>query len=168
MKKFLGLTILFIMFFSFANISAMANVNEAEFVKHGDELLLKAENNETPELTNMYLNKAIYYYYAASKNNPPSIEALVGLGRIYMLKNNYREAKNAFFKAYSIDNYNPDTNFYYAEFLFKYDEFEKALKYYKNAQKLGYKDQNKNNEMILKCYAKLGDEENLPETNENK
>lgn len=168
MKRFFKFTILFIVFLNFANIMTTANVNEAEFVKQGDMLLSKVENGENPELNNMYTDKALYYYYVASKNNPPSIEALIGLGRIYMLKNNYREAKNALFRAYSIDNYNADTNFYYAEFLFKYDEFEKALKYYKNAQKLGYKDQSKNNEMILKCYAKLGDEENLPETNENK
>lgn len=143
----------------FQNSFTLANVNESAFVEKGRAFLQKAINNENPELNTVYLNKAKYFYYVASKNIPPSSDALIGLGRVYMLQDKQEEAKNALFTAYSIDTYNANASFYLAEYFYRYNEFIDALKYYENAQKLGFEDTLKNNEMIKKCKSKLGIEQ---------
>ena len=66
--------------------------------------------------------------------------------------------------AYSINNNNPVTNFYYAELNFKYEDYTQALLFYKIALELGYKNKEKNLTMIAVCYEKLGDLEKALET----
>ena len=146
--------IIFILFCQ--NGFAFANVNESALIEKGRAFLQKAVDNKTPELNPIYINKAKYFYYIASQNVPPSSEALIGLGRVYMLQNKYDEAKDAFFKAYSVDPYNANSSFYFGEFWFKYRDYINALKYYEQAQKLGFEDSAKNIEMINICKSKLG------------
>ena len=138
------------------NSFAFANVNESAYVEKGSAFLQKALSNQNPELNLIYLNKAKYFYYVASQNNPPSAEALIGLGRIYILQNKQNEAKDVLFRAYSVDTYNANASFYLAEYFYQNDDFISALKYYENAQKLGFENSIQNNEMISKCKNKLG------------
>ena len=155
MKKFLRLTILFLFLF-FQTIYSFAKINEAEYIQKGNEILKTIESGQNSELNSMYLKKAQYYFYVASRKTPPSSDALVGLGRVYTLQNKYDDAKNTLFRAFSIDPYNSSTNFYYAEFCYKNDDFITALEYYEKAQKLGFSDRAKVQEMINKCNGKLG------------
>ena len=153
MKKIISL-IVFILVFQ--NTFVLANVNEGAYIEKGRVFLQKATDNQNPELNTIYINKAKYFYYIASLNVPPSSEALIGLGRIYMLQDKYDEAKNTFSKAYSIDPYNANTSFYFGDFFYKYNDYISALKYYEEAQKLGFEDSAKNIEMINICKLKLG------------
>ena len=159
MKKFLGIIILLVFIFCL-KIQALSNVNETEYLRQGDSFLNQAQSGMYPEFTSMYLKKAQYFYYVASKNTPPSIDALIGLGRVYMLQGKNENAKNALFRAYSLDPYNADANFFFAQYCYENNDFEGALKYYNQALSLGYNDTAKTKEMIKKCYLKLGDEEN--------
>lgn len=159
-QKFLK--ILFIYFILLLTpVKSFASINETDFINQGNSFLEQAISNQYPELNSMYLLKAQYYFYVASKNTPPSVDALIGLGRVYTLQNKQEDAKNTLFEAYSLDPYNADANFYFAEFWYKYSDFKTALKYYIKAYTLNYKDRTTNYEMIKKCYAKLGDEESI-------
>ena len=80
---------------------AFANVNEVEYIRQGNAYLSKIQSADYPELNSMYLQKAHYYFYVASKNVPPATEALIGLGRVYLLQNKKEDAKNTFSQAYS-------------------------------------------------------------------
>ena len=151
---------IFVICFSSTGI-CLANTNEKDYIELGNSFLNQIENNQTPELNSMYANKALYYFYVASKNIPPSTDALIGLGRIYMIMDKKEDAKNALFRAYSVDQYNADANFYFGEFCYKYDDFETAMKYYENALNLGYKDRTKNLEKLISCYSKLGDTDKI-------
>ena len=153
MKKIISILILI---FICQNLYTFANVNERAYIEKGHAFLQKAVSNQNPELNLIYINKAKYFYYIASQNLPPSSEALTGLGRVYSMQDKYKEAKNTFFKAYSIDPYNANTSFYFGEFLYKYSEYAEALKYFEIAQKLGFENASKNNEMINICKLKLG------------
>lgn len=161
MKKFIRIITLFVTLI-FAGQSFVFAA-EKDYIEEGNYLLQKIEQNETGELNSMYLKNALYNFYVASKSTPPSTDALVGLGRVYMQTDRYDDAKNALFEAYSIDKYNADANFYLGEFWFKYNDYNSALMYYKNAYALGFKDRNKVLGMIIKCYNKLGDEEGIKE-----
>ena len=146
MKRFFGIFILF-----FVLILAGQNYTSAmekDYIEEGNFLLQNIENNKNPELNSSYLKSALYNFYVASKSSPPPTGALVGLGRVYMQMDKYDDAKNALFEAYSID---------------KYNDYETALKYYKNAYELGFKDTGRLLDMIMKCYNKLGDEQGLSE-----
>ena len=111
----------------------------------------------------MYVKKALYYFYVASQNTPPATDALIGLGRVYMFMDKMEDAKNTLFRAYSVDKYNADANFYFGEFCYKYDDFETAVKYYENAMNLGYQDRTKNLDRLINCYSKLGDTDKIQE-----
>ena len=161
MKKLFGIFILYITMLLIGQYAVLAA--EKDYIEEGNFFLKKIENHENSELDSMYLKNALYNFYVASKSTPPSAEALVGLGRVYMQMDKYDDAKNVLFEAYSIDKYNADANFYFGEFWFKYDDYAAALIYFKNAYSLGYKDTNKVLDMIIKCYNKLGDEEGLKE-----
>ena len=154
MKKVLGIA-LFILCLCIG-MQCYAKMSENDCIENGNIFLRNVENSQNPELNSMYLNKAKYYFYTASRKKPPSAEALTGLARVYTIQNKYDDAKNAFFRAISVDPYNSSTNFYFAEFYYKNDEFIKALQYYEKAQKRGFSDRVKNQEMINKCSAKLG------------
>ncbi|MBQ7450907.1 hypothetical protein IJS77_05760, partial [bacterium] len=130
------------------------------FIEKGNAFLNKALSNQNPELNAIYLNKAQYFFYVASQNNPPSSEAFIGLGRVYILKDKQDEAKDAMFRAYSIDTYSANANFYLAQYYFNYNDFISALKYYENAKNLGYKNTSENDKMIEICKSKLGDTDN--------
>ena len=160
MKKFLGLIIIFFICIFFAGFCP-ANSNEKDYIELGNSFLNQIENNQTPELNSMYINKALYYFYVASKSTPPSTDSLIGLGRVYMIMDKKEDAKNTLFRAYSVDKYNADANFYFGEFCYKYDDFESAMKYYENALNLGYKDRTKNLERLISCYSKLGDTDKI-------
>ena len=153
--------IIFIVVFFVVFVCGCAFATERYNIDEGIGYLQKIDNNENPELNSMYMQKALYNFYVASKKTPPSSEALIGLGRVYMFMDKYDDAKNALFEAYSIDKYNADANFYFAEFFYKYEDYEAALKYYKNAYSLGFKDSSKAMDMIKKCYNKLGDSEEI-------
>ena len=161
MKKNLGIILLIINLIFVSK--TFANVNEIEYINQGKNFLKQAQSGIYPEFTDIYLKKAQYFYYVASKNTPPSTEALVGLGRVYMLQNKREDAKDVLFKACSLDPYNAEVNFYFAEYFYKYDDFQTALKYYEKAKELGYKDSDKNEQMIKKCQLKLGDTEETKE-----
>ena len=163
MKNFIKIIFLLIIFA--VQNSAYAGLSESAYVEKGNAFLQKALSNENPELNTVYLNKAQYFFYIASKNNPPSSAALIGLGRVYILKDRQNDAKTALFTAYSIDTYNADASFYLAEYFFTYNDFINALKYYEKALAAGYENRMENEKMIEICRAKLGasDTENTTE-----
>lgn len=157
MKKIISLTVIILIF---QNIFVYANVNESAYIEKGRAFLQMAVNNQNPELNSVYINKAKYFYYIASQNIPPSSEALIGLGRVYMLQKKFNDAKDVLNKAFSVDPYNANASFYLGEFFFTNSDYINALKYYENAQKLGYNDTLANEKMISICKAKLGVENN--------
>ena len=161
MEKFTKIIILFTSLFLMGQSNIYAT--EKDYIEEGNLFLNKIENNENTVLNSSYIKKALYNFYVASKATPPSTDALVGLGRVYTQMDKYDDAKNALFEAYSIDKYNAEANFYFGEFWFKYNEFETALKYYKNAYELGFKNTQKVLDMIIKCYNKLGDIQSIEE-----
>jgi len=132
----------------------------------GDELKFEANANKNMNLYDksrdntkkmFYLKEALRYYFLLSKIQPNSVEAHVGLGRIYDELQLDRYSKEHFFLAYNLDNQNAKMNFYFGNFYYKRSDFITALEYYKPAYKNGYSNSYFLNNRLGNLYEKLAD-----------
>jgi Tfp pilus assembly protein PilF len=169
-KKLIYISILFISCanFSFAQPqNARLEYNSPEYIYRkfnikqvlgaADIDMLLFQKTKSVDDQKKYLSSAMKNYYIASKINKGSIDANLGIARVYDIMNLDVLAKEYFSKSINIDNYNPKANCYFGDFYYRRDEYLRALFYYKVAYKYGY---SKNYELNLKLgiiYEKLGD-----------
>ena len=104
-----------------------------------------------------FLTTATAKYYVLTKINPLDIYSIVQLAKSYGELGNYKYAKSYFNRAISIDKNDPYTNYYYAEFYFKRNNYRKALRYYMIAYDSSYSNNENLNIKIATIYEKFAD-----------
>lgn len=109
-----------------------------------DDLLEKANNtmklweiSAEKKIKEKYLHEAMNYYFLLSKVRKGSIEAEIGLGRIYDELKMDILAKQHFFNAYNINSANAKMNYYFGNYYYKRNDLNTALAYYKKAYSTG-------------------------------
>ena len=108
-------------------------------------------------------DEAFIKFMTSVKENPKNIEAQFGLGRIYLLTNNFSEAENCFMECKKILDENKWVSFkilkYYGYVIsvtkFKPKDIEKAIELFKQAIDIKKDD--------IDCHIKLGELLNLKE-----
>lgn len=104
-----------------------------------------------------YLKEAMRYYFLLSQADNTSIDAQIGLGRIYDEMNLNKQAKEHFFLAYNMDSLNPKLNLYFGNYYYKRKQLITALYHYKRAYEDGYAKDYCLNCRIGNLYEKLAD-----------
>lgn len=118
------------------------------------EKALKATDKKEQE---NLLQKASGEYFILTRIEPQNLRYMVQMARIYDLENNNNYAKEYFFNALKMDKHNARTNYYFGEYYYKRNEYEKALYFYNTALENGHGE---NYEILIKMavmYEKLGD-----------
>lgn len=140
--------------------------NNCEFNTESDdkELLQKADKNielaetaKTDADKKYHLQEAMRYYFMLEQMKKDSIEAQIGLGRIYDAMNRDELAKTHFYNAYNFDKYNPKMNLYFADYYYKRHDLVNAIHYYGMAYNYGYSNSHQLNYKMGKTYEKLAD-----------
>lgn len=134
--------------------------DEEKFLKNADLNMILAERAKTNVDRKFYLQEAMHYYFLLEQVDKSSIEAQIGLGRVYDEMKFDRFAKEHFFHAYNFDNHNPKMNLYFGNFYYKRNDFVTAINYYKVAYQYGYSKNYFLNYMLGRTYEKLADIEN--------
>jgi len=169
-KKLIYIIILFTFFGNFAiaetqNATVEYDGYSFSFKKGDDVRFLKKANmyfNLCEKSKNVsekvsYLQESMRYYFMVSVINPKSIDAQIGLARVYDEMNLDKYAKKYFYNAYDFNPKNPKTNLYFGDFYYKRKDYINALTYYKKAYQLGLvRDYQLNYKQAI-IYEKLAD-----------
>ena len=131
--------------------------DEIKFFNNANKSMLIFEKSSVNSEKSFYLQEAMRYYFLLSQINPKSIEAQIGLGRVYDEMKSDKYAKEHFFIALDMNNINPKINFYFADFYYKRSDFITALYYFEKAYKYGYSKKYELNYKIGTVYEKLAD-----------
>lgn len=131
--------------------------DEIKFAKNADKYITLAEKTKSPTNQKFYLQEAMRYYFLLSQICPSSVEAQIGLGRVYDGMKQDRLAKKHFFNAFNLDNKNPKANYYFGNFYFARSDYINALNYYTIARRFGYIKSYYVNYKSGIIYEKLGD-----------
>lgn len=134
--------------------------DEIKFLNAANNNMLLADKHQTLVKKLFYLQEAMKYYFLLSKANPTSIDAQIGLGRVYDELRADRHAKEHFFNAINFDNKNPNANLYFGNFYYKRSDLITALYYYKIAYNNGYTNNYYLNYRMGNIYEKLADNKN--------
>jgi len=134
--------------------------DDVKFMKKANIDMLMWEKSQIQSDKDFYLHDALRYYFLVTQFNPKLIEARVGLGRVYDALKLDLYAEEHFSAALNLNNRNPKTNFYFANYYFDRDEYMKALYYYKNSYNDGYQKNYELNYKMGIIYEKLADIDN--------
>ena len=103
------------------------------------------------------MTNALFLYNILFKVNPDKLEYSVKLGILYDKVGKDRQAKGQFSRAIGINKESPLPYFYFGEFYYKRNLYRKAMKYYNEAYKKGFKT---NYDLLFRMgdiYEKFGD-----------
>ena len=174
-KKIIKILILFIILFGYCKNFAVA---ESGYIKYdeyniygykfnpGDDInffvkanknFKKFESSKTKEDKNFYLQEAMRYYFLLSQIDDNSIDAHIGLGKVYDAMGIDNYAQEHFYKAYNINRNNPELNYCFGNYFYKRKNYIQALKYYKIAYKNLYSNNLELNIKLAIIYEKLAD-----------
>lgn len=131
--------------------------DETKFLKNANKNMLMFEKSTNSVNKQFYLQEAMRYYYMVSIINPGLVDAQLGLARLYDEMNIDNFAQKYFFVSLDLDNHNPKSNFYFAQYYYKRNDFIKALSYYKKAYDYGYSKNYETNYQMGVIYEKLAD-----------
>lgn len=131
--------------------------DEIKFLNNADNNMLLYEKSGNQPNRRFYLQEAMRCYFLLSQINPGSVDAQIGLGRIYDEVKLDNLAKKHFFNALNFDNRNIAANLYFANFYYKRNDLIQALHYYKIAYESGYSSNYYLNYMLGSIYEKLAD-----------
>lgn len=175
-KKLILILILFIISGNFASADTQSgyadyniyqysfNKEEAyKFIKNAKVYMKAWENSIVKINREYYLREAMKYYFLTTKIDKGSMEANIGLGRVYDELNQDELALKHFYLAYNIDNTNPKLNYYFGNFYYKRNELIKADFHYRRAYTKGYNNNFDLNYKLGKLYEKLADIESAKE-----
>lgn len=129
------------------------------FLKQANKNMFLWEKAENLSKKKIYLQEAMRYYFMLLQINKDSIDARIGLGRVYDEMKLDRYAQKHFFSVYNIDSQNAKNNFYFANFYYKRNDLVTALSYYTKAYNKGYADSYFLNYRLGVIYEKLADVE---------
>lgn len=126
------------------------------YLKDAKVDLILYEKSQLKEDKAFYLDKAMRNFYLVTKINNGIVDATLGLARVYDAMGKDKSAKKYFYQSLNIDYYNPDVNYYFANYYYSRKDYRKALEYYKIAQENGFYGYEINlNQGII--YEKLAD-----------
>lgn len=152
--KLLLTVFIFLSTYSFFPVCASTVIEQA------NSYLYKSSVAMTQTEKDYYFSKAKEIYTNEYNKNTLNLDAMVGLGRIYTLSDQRRDAKNILMQAYSTYPNNPKIQAALGDFSYAFQEYNNALEFYKLALSSGYlRDYNTNLSSAL-CYEKLGDMQN--------
>ena len=119
------------------------------------ESFLKINSLDSLDLT-QEVTDALLIHNLLNKIDPGNYDYYLKLGVLYDKLNKDKLAKESFVKAISIDSTHPESYYYLGNFYYKRNLYRKALKVYKKAYSLGYRE---NNILLKICdiYQKFGD-----------
>lgn len=137
--------------------------DDVKFLKQANLDMLLYDKYQSATERYIYLQDAMRYYFLLEKMNPTSIEAQIGLARVYDELNLDKYAKKHFFNALNFNIQNAKANLYFANFYYKRNDYINALKYYKIAYKYGYSKDYETNLRLGVLYEKLADIEKSQE-----
>lgn len=131
--------------------------DEVKFYNNASRSLLIAEKTKSPANKLKYLNEAMRYYFLLSTVEPQSIEAQIGLGRVYDDLKMDKLAQKHFYNATNLDSKNPKANYYFGNYYFNRADYINAQNYYNVAYRFGYIKSYFLNYHMAITYEKLGD-----------
>lgn len=136
---------------------AFKSGDEGKFLKRADDNMELYEKSILEMDRNYYLEQAMRYYFLVDKVNKSSIDAQIGLGRVYDAMNQDKLAKKCFFRAYNFDKNNPKLNLYIANYYYKRNDLVEAFHYYDIAYKHGFSNNYYLNYRMGLLHEKLAD-----------
>lgn len=104
-----------------------------------------------------YLQEAMKNYFLLEKIDCNSIDAQIGLGRIYDEMKLDKLALKHFYEALNMDQDNSDMNYYFGNYFYKRKDYVQAIKYYKNASSSSYSNTYELNYKLGVAHEKLAD-----------
>lgn len=130
-----------------------------KFVKLGDKYLNSAEKNKkiTKEKQLFYYGEALGSYIAATEANPELIDIYGKIGYIYGKLKKFALAKSYLNKGLNMNIKNPTVNYYYGRVSYDMENYNDAVKYFKNAEKYKYSDKYDLNFRLGETNEKLAD-----------
>lgn len=133
------------------------NGDEQVFLRKADASLNQALTAKSDPEKKKYLQDSMRYYFLVTKINSSSINAQIGLGKIYDEMNLDKLSLEHFYKAYNINKDNPELNLSFGDYYFKRKYYTQAVKHYQKAYQLGYYKNFFLNYKMGLIYEKLGD-----------
>lgn len=134
--------------------------DEVKFYNNASRSMLIADKTKSPENKTKYLNEAMRYYFLLATVEPQSVEAQIGLGRVYDELKMDKLSQKHFYCATNLDSKNPKANYYFGNYYFKRGDYLNAQNYYSIAYRFGYIKSYYLNYHMAITYEKLGDIEN--------
>ena len=122
-----------------------------------DSFFQTALNSESEKEKFDNLKNAAAQYYILSNIDKSDSYPCIQLARIYDLSKNDSYAKAYFYRVLGLDYKNADANFYFAEFYFTREQYQKALTYYQKAISYGKKEDAETMKKIGQIYERFGD-----------
>lgn len=153
-NKLLFLIVALVIILSQATSFAVSDFKAAE------QYLKRASNSSIPETRYALAHKALEEYKGEYDKNNLNLDAMIGMGKAYILLDNRSEAKHILMSADCAYPNDPKSHVALADFYSYSQEYNTAIEFYKLALLSGYlKDYNTNLATAI-CYQKLGDVEN--------
>lgn len=133
------------------------NFDDKELLQMADKNMELSEKAKNEADKKYHLREAMKYYFLLEQVKKDSIDAQIGLGRVYDEMSRDELAKKHFYNAYNFDKYNPKMNLYFADYYYKRHDLVNAIHYYNMAYNCGYSNSHQLNYKMGKTYEKLAD-----------
>lgn len=131
--------------------------DESKFRNNGNIYMDLYEKTQPGIEKTNYLQEAMKNYFLLEKMNNCSIDAKIGLGRVYDEMKLDKLALKHFYEAQNIDNDNTDFNFYFGNYFYKRKDYIHAIKHYKIAYNSPYSKTYELNYKLGISHEKLAD-----------
>lgn len=128
-----------------------------KFLSNANRNYALFEHAQTPIDKNFYIHEAMRYYFLLSQADKTSLEANIGLGRVYDAMKLDSYAKKHLFTSLNLAYTNPRPNFYFANFYYDRGDLINAQYYYMRAYNYGYSKRPDLNYRLGVIYEKLAD-----------
>ena len=139
--------------FLFSGILAPAFAqNELDYLREANTFYKSYEISKNKE----DLENAFLCFYKSAQINP-TLESYLGMGKVFVEKNMYTNAKKYLYRALSIDKNDAFTNYYLAILAYVNEEYVKALDLFKIAYNNGLSNNYDVNLKLATIYEKVGD-----------
>lgn len=131
--------------------------DDVKFNNEANKYLIKAEKTKSQVNRQQFLNEAMRYYFLLSQIHPDSVEAQIGLGRVYDDMKLDKYAQKHFYNAINLDARNAKANYFFGDYYFTRNDLINAQSYYNLAYQYGYSQNCRLNFRLGTVYEKLGD-----------
>ena len=135
----------------------LTKIDTAQIQYEADNYFTMATQAQTKEDRDKYIDAAQVKYYILTLIDKGDMESIIQLARIYDYKNKNRIAKEYFYRATNIDEYNPHANYYFGDFYYKRNDYKRALRFYNVAYRNGLSEKYDLNYNLGIIHEKLAD-----------